>query len=145
METAMTEQRTLEQILGSIQEREAILDRPDFDPAKFIGVAKFEEGATNDFEALRAKVDGMAFVIEDWETFAARYDAKEAFYKAKAKAAWAKAQGLRDYAVHQMKFAKFERLPGAERHAFVWKTWHDQKLVLLRKEATADDFVRGEA
>lgn len=106
--------RSLGDILTTLNEMDAVMSDGDIDPAALIGAMK-----ENDSE-LREKIDAVRYVIEEYEQYSERMEARAAYYARKAKAAGKNASRLCEYVAMQMRVNKFERLPGLTT-AFVLK------------------------
>jgi len=135
---------TLGDLLSELSRMERLADADEsrFDPEVILGIrAPAEPVSVEERERvlalLREKVDGIDFVVTEFEDYAARMQARASRLQKRAQSARRRAERLELYVQTMMQAYGFDRLPGHERVVEI-RYASNPALVVLR-EPTAED------
>jgi len=106
---------TLDQLVGTVSEVARLMEYPDesFDPVSIVGHLMVDPDASEDVRAaIRKKVDGLHYVISEFDAYAAREDIRSKRYRDRAARARRHAERIKAQIKFVMDTHGFEKLAG---------------------------------
>lgn len=135
---------TLFDLVGELARVQALVDADEsqFDPEVILGIKLPEASPSKEecdrvVDMLRAKVDGIEYVIDEFESYAKRATARAQVHSRRAQAAKRRAERLETYTLRVMEIYGFTKLPGADRVAEV--RYASNPSLVVDREPTAED------
>lgn len=122
----------LEDVLAKLRTVEQMLDDPEFDGASLV-----EDMAGMVAEAIKDKIDGYEYVINEFMSFGHRMELRAKRFEQKALRAFDQADRIKDRLQLQMQANGFDALPGHD-YIVKIKTHHDPKARATRMPTATD-------